>query len=171
MDKDRYLALFIEALEAIKQPRFFDSERGYQGELLAELRNRIDGAGLPGERIVEQEYQKTIPAHGLRIRPDIIIHIPFGRGVTKSRKVGNFVAIELKRRASEKQARAAFENLRHIKEAINYPLTVFLNIDSANPHAELCPGSIAAQTVCVAVRLENGNPVIRAQSHNTGLAV
>lgn len=163
MDKKGFLALFIEALEVIKEPRFFKSERGYQGELLAELRNRIARACFPGDPIVEQEYQKTIPVHGLTIRPDLIIHIPFDRGLTSDRKEGNFVAVELKRRANEKKARAAFENLRQIKETLNYPLTLFVNIDSANPFAEFCPDSIAVQTLCVAVRLENGNPVIRVQ--------
>lgn len=162
LDKERFLALFTQALEAIREPRFFSTERGYQGELLAELRNRIVGAGLPGDPVVEQEYQKTIPQHGLTIRPDIIIHIPFERGVTNSRREGNFVAVELKRRAGRRRAEAVFENLRQIKENLNYPLTVFVNVDSANPHAESCPGSIAAQTVCIAVLLEDGNPVIRA---------
>jgi hypothetical protein len=163
LDKKGFLALFIEALEAIKEPRFFESERGYQGELLAALRNRIARAHFPGDPIVEQEYQKTIPAHGLRIRPDLIIHIPFDRGFTRDRKEGNFIAVELKRRANEKKARAAFENLRQIKEALDYPLTLFVNIDSANPCAEFCPDSIAVQTPCVAVKLEDGNPVIRVQ--------
>jgi hypothetical protein len=163
LDKKGFLALFIEALGAIKEPRFFESERGYQGELLAELRNRVATACFPGDPIVEQEYQKTITAHGLKIRPDIIIHIPFNRGLTKHRKEGNFVAVELKRRASERTAHAAFKNLRQIKEALNYPLTLFVNIDSANPFAEFCPDCIAVQTLCVAVRLENGNPVIRVQ--------
>ncbi len=106
------MALFMEALLTIREPRFFDTERGYQRELLAELRNRLGGAGLPGDPIVEQEYQKTIPHHGLTIRPDIIFHIPFERGVSDSRREGNFVAVELKRRASRRQAEDAFENLR-----------------------------------------------------------
>lgn len=163
MNKAQFLALFMEALGAIREPRFYDTERGYQGELLAELRSRIVGADLPGDPVVEQEYQKTIPQHGLTIRPDIIIHIPFDRGVTGSRREGNFVAVELKHRGNRKQAEDAFENLRQIKEELNYPLTVFVNIDSANTHADLCPNSIAAQTVCVAVRLEDDTPVIRAQ--------
>lgn len=161
LDEGLFLALFMDALRAIRKPRFFDTERGYQGELLAELRSIIGRGGLPGDPIVEQEYQKTIPRHGLRIRPDIIIHIPFERGVTNGRREGNFVAVELKRRAGRRQAGIAFKNLRQINEALNYPLTVFVNIDSANNHAELCPGSIAAQTVCIAVRLEDGDPVIR----------
>jgi hypothetical protein len=163
LNKEQFLALLTEALEAIKEPRFYDTERGYQGELLAELRSRIVFAGLPGDPVVEQEYQKTLPQHGLTIRPDIIIHIPFDRGVTGSRREGNFVAVELKRRGSKQQVEDAFENLRQIKEVLDYPLTVFVNIDSADTHAELCPESIAAQTVCVAVRLEGRNPIIRAQ--------
>jgi hypothetical protein len=163
LDKHWFLELFIEALRAIRESRFFGTERGYQGELLSELRARILGADLPGDPIVEQEYQKTLPQHGLTIRPDIIIHIPFERGFTNSREEGNFVAIELKRRASRKQAEGAFENLRQIKEALDYPITFFVNIDSANPYAELCPRSIADGTECIAVRLEGGIPVINAQ--------
>lgn len=73
------------------------------------------------------------------------------------------MAIELKHRGSRRQAKDAFENLRQIKEALDYPLTIFVNVDSADTHAELCPGSIAAQTVCAAVRLEDGIPIVRAQ--------
>lgn len=102
MNKEQFLPLFMEALATIREPRFYDTERGYQGEVLAELRSRLVGAGLPGDPVVEQEYQKTIPQHGLTIRPDIIIHIPFDRGVTGSRREGNFVAVELKRRGSRR---------------------------------------------------------------------
>ncbi len=163
MDKERFIVIFIEALKAIREPQFFEDERGYQGELLAELRNRIEGAGLLSDPIIQQEYQKTLPKHDIRIRPDIIIHIPFSRGFTRNRKEGNFIAVELKRRASKRKAEDAFESLRRIKDALNYPLTIFLNIDSANPRAELCPDSIAAQTLCVAVQLEDGEPAIRMQ--------
>jgi hypothetical protein len=165
LDKELFLTLFIEALRAIREPRYFNTERGYQGELLAELRNRIEAAKLPGDPIVEQEYQKTIPRHGLTIRPDIIIHIPFDRGVTESRRQGNFVAVELKRRADKRLAEDAFDNLRQIKEALDYPLTIFVNIDSSDTYAEICPGEISAQTACIAVRLEDGNPVVKVQGY------
>lgn len=163
MDKELFLALFVDALQAIREPRYFNTERGYQGELLAGLKNRIGAAGLPGDPIVEQEYQKNIPQHGLTIRPDIIVHVPFDRGATESRRQGNFVAVELKRRANKQMAEAAFDNLRQIKEALDYPLTIFVNVDSSDTYAELCPDAISTQTVCIAVRLEDGNPVVRTR--------
>ena len=79
------LAVFIDALERIQEPRFFQTERGYQGELLAELRTRLADAAFPGDPVVEQEYQKRIRLHGIKIRPDIIIHTPFERGCTERR--------------------------------------------------------------------------------------
>jgi len=161
MDKERFLLLLQQALETIREPRFFKSERGYQGELLATLRAKLPDAGFPGDPIIEQEYQKRMPAHRIKIRPDLIIHIPFDRGGVESRKKGNFVAMELKRRSAKIDE--VFESLRKIKEALNYPLTVFINIDSEDPHSESCPSSIAQHTVCFAVRLENGQPVVRRQ--------
>ena len=113
--------------------------------------------------MLQQEYQKRLNRHGIRIRPDIIIHVPFERGVTESREEGNFVAMELKRRATRKTAKGAFANLVKIKKALKYSLTIFINIDSYQTQIALCPKSIASQTVCFAVRLEEGRSVVRAE--------
>jgi hypothetical protein len=78
MSKDkRFLSLLQDALKSIHEPRFFETERGFQGELLVQLAKRLREAAFPGDPVVEQEYQKTIPSHGIKIRPDIIIHVPF----------------------------------------------------------------------------------------------
>ena len=69
----------------ITEPRFFATERGFQGELLAELRARLHEAYFPGDPVVEQEYQKRMREHDIRIRPDLIVHIPFERGLTRVR--------------------------------------------------------------------------------------
>jgi len=100
-NQEQFLALLKDALEHIREPLFFETERGFQGELLALLHNGLDGIELPGAPIVEQEYQKTISNHGLYIRPDIIVHIPFDRGHAERRNQDNFVAIELKLRSTE----------------------------------------------------------------------
>ena len=92
-----FLNALIDSVGAIDEARLFQDERGYQGELLQELARRFYKGGFPGDPIVQQEYQKTIPSHGIRIRPDIIVHIPFERGASKDRRHGNFIAIELKR--------------------------------------------------------------------------
>jgi hypothetical protein len=120
---------------------------------------------LEADPIVEQEYQKRLLLHGIRIRPDIIIHVPFERGVTERRDKGNFVAMELKRRATSKTAKGAFANLAKMKKALKYPLTIFINIDSDQTHVALCPKSIAGQTACFAVHLEDGKSVVRLEEH------
>ena len=129
------------------------------------LRARVPEAGFPGDPIIEQEHQKRLPDHGINLRPDLIIHIPFDRGTLEDRKGGNFVVIEIKRRSADVQQ--AFESLRMIHEALNYQLTVLVNIDSQQTHAEECPASIAQQTVCFAVMEEAGAPVVRVQACGT----
>jgi hypothetical protein len=151
------------ALESIREPRFYETERGFQGELLVQLVNRLKDAEFPGDPIVEQEYQKTMPAHGINIRPDIVIHIPFERGLARQREEGNFVAIELKLRSTENEARGDFANLEQMHERLHYPLTIFINIDSEETHAALCPKGIAGQTACFAVQLKDGEPVVQSE--------
>jgi hypothetical protein len=143
---EQFLAIFQEALGAIREARFFATERGYQGELIAELRQRLHQADFPGDPVIEQEYQETLPNHGIAIRPDLIIHIPFDRKVTEKRSQGNFVAVEIKRRASPAEAAEDFESLVAMKEQLNYPITIFLNLDAAETYASRCPVSIASQT-------------------------
>lgn len=158
-----FLDALADALGAIDETRLFEDERGYQGELLQELAIRFAEGGFPGQPIVQQEYQKTLPMHGIRIRPDIIIHIPFERGGLADRRQGNFVAIELKRDASEKTARQAFGNLQAMNEALAYPLTIFINIDSNSTCMEFCPESISGQTVCFSVCLADGMPKVQVE--------
>lgn len=86
---EHFLTLFQEALAAIRESRPYATERGYQGALIGDLQKRLDGAALPGDPIIEQEYQKTLPHHGITVRPDLIIHIPFERGATRRRNEGN----------------------------------------------------------------------------------
>lgn len=157
---DQFLVIFQQALASISEQRFFQTERGYQGELLHQLQNRLEAAGFPGDPIVEQEYQKTLPSHGINIRPDLIIHIPFERGVAKRRNEGNFVAIEIKCRATGAEAERDFQSLELLKNNLGYPLTIFLNVDSTETHAERCPARLARQTVCFAVRLDEQTPVV-----------
>jgi hypothetical protein len=164
-DRERFLAMLRQALEGISEEQFFRDERGFQGALLQEISRRLPRGVLPEDPIIQQEYQKRLPMHGIRIRPDIIIHVPFERGVAEGRDEGNFVAMELKRRATAKKAKGAFANLAQMKKALKYPLTVFINIDSEQTHAALCPKSIAGQTACFAVRFEDGRSVVRVDEH------
>jgi hypothetical protein len=62
----------------------------------------------------------------------------------------------MKRRATPKEADSDFESLEAIQAHLDYPLTIFLNIDSAQTFAERCPKAIAGQTVCFATLLTDG---------------
>jgi hypothetical protein len=84
----------------------------------------------------------------------ILLHVPFERGETQNRWEGNFVALELKLRASAKDADVDFSSLSLLALKLSYPLTIFLNIDSSETYFKQCPAEIAQQTVCCAVRLE-----------------
>jgi hypothetical protein len=157
------VALLEESLQSISEEVLYRDERGFQGALLHELNARLGKGVLPEDPIIQQEYQKRLRHHGIKIRPDIIVHIPFERGLVGERDEGNFVAVELKRRATVKRAKSAFANLALMKKALRYPLTVFINVDSEETHAAVCPRTIAEQTVCFAVRLERGKSVVKAE--------
>jgi hypothetical protein len=167
-DHDAFLGIFREALLAIREPRFYSTERGYQGKLLAELEKRLPGLNLPGNPVVEQEYQKRVPDHGLNIRPDILIHIPFERAATEFSNEGNFVAIEIKRRATYLEARGDFDSLHRLSQALKYPLTIFLNIDSDQTHfqaqwREKCPSLVFFAVKLAANAERDGQVEIRAR--------
>jgi hypothetical protein len=161
--QEQFLTLLQQSLENIREERFFQDERGFQGALLQELSQQVAYGAFPGDPIIEQEYQKRLPLHKIRIRPDIIIHVPFERGVAEGRDEGNFVEMELKRRATPKKAKEAFANLAQMKNALNYPLTILINIDSEQTHAALCPKSIADQTACFVIRFEGGKSAVRLE--------
>jgi hypothetical protein len=162
----KLLAALEQSLGSITEEVLYGDERGFQGALLHELQVRLGRGVSPEDPIIQQEYQKRMRHHGIKIRPDIIVHVPFERGTVEGRDKGNFVAIELKRRATAKAARQALASLAQIKEALKYPLTVLINVDSAETHARLCPASIADQTVCFAVRLQAGVPVVKAERYS-----
>ena len=143
MERARFLRILREALEAITEPRFFATERGFQGELLAGLRARLHEAYFPGDPVVEQEYQKRMREHDIRIRPDLIVHIPFERDLTRVRRAGNFVAVEIKRDIND--VPAAFENLAVIERALDYALTVLVMVNSPDTRRRAVPGGYRAK--------------------------
>lgn len=99
--------------------------------------------------------------HGLRIRPDIILHEPFDLGRHTGRDEGNHAVMELKRRATPGTAVDAFTNLVAMIDALKYPLGVFINIDSPKTWAESVPESHRARIACLAAHLDdNGEPLV-----------
>jgi hypothetical protein len=155
-----------ECLGSVRNARFFDTERGYQGELYAELRARLPAISLPGDAIVEEEYQKRLPEHGVRVRPDIIVHIPTPSG--GNRRHGNFAVLELKLSAGPTAARKDFAKLDAVLDALHYPLGVFVNICSAQTHAAHYRGAFGERIHFFAVqRVGRGIQLRHARSHGS----
>jgi hypothetical protein len=159
MDSKELLTVIATALTSITDPHYYEDERGFQGELYAQLRLRE--MALPAGALIREEYQKRLTEHGLRLRPDIIVHEPYDPVRHGGRNEGNHAAMELKRRATVGTAADAFTNLVAIIEALDYPLGVFINIDSPKTWAESVPEAHRARIVCLAVYLDgNGKPLV-----------
>ncbi|AQT53725.1 TPA: hypothetical protein U2L33_002062 [Burkholderia cenocepacia] len=156
MDRDIFIEHLTTALLSITTPRFYETERGFQGELLVGLQRAIPEGFLPDRVIIEQEYQKRLRVHGLAIRPDIIIHEPFDPNRHFSRRDRNVAVMELKRAATTEKAAADIENLVQMMEILEYPMAIFLNIASELTHAEVVPAELRERIVCFAVNLRNG---------------
>ena len=143
----------IEALGRVVNARLFETERGFQGALHANL-EAVLGRALPPEAIIEQEYQKRIRSHGIRRRPDIIIHVPTPPG--GDRTDGNFAVLALKRRATQGKAWRDFEALDDMFERLHYPFGAFINIGSDRDHAERYSGRFPERIHFFAVWRDNG---------------
>ncbi len=146
-------ACLRDALQAITAPRFYETERGFQGQLLVELGRRLN---LAAPALVEQEYQKTKLLHGLTIRPDIVIHEPFDPERHRHRADGNLAAIELKRRGTPARSRDDYTNLATMLRVLRYPVAFFINIASTRPHAHLTPPEAEGGVIPFAVSLRAG---------------
>src|SRR5262245_6727854 len=158
MDIDAVLTVIRDSLRAVMAPRLFETERGYQGALLAELSRRFPTFGVESDgALVEQEYQKRVGDHGLNIRPDLIIHKPFDPKRHTSRTEDNFAVFELKRRATKREAREDLANLISMMEVLCYPLGVFVNIDATETHHTQAPRRAPGRLVAFAVSLDNGD--------------
>jgi hypothetical protein len=149
-----------EALAAIKNPRFFVTERGFQGELLAQLASRLQ---LPNQAILEQEYQKRQQEHGLAIRPDIIIHEPYDPKRHSARTEGNYAVLELKLNATRDEAFEDFQSLATMIKVLRYPVGIFVNIASDATYSELIPQDVRKQIITFAVFLVDGNTKVIPQ--------
>ncbi|MEW8275989.1 MAG: hypothetical protein AB2733_18090 [Candidatus Thiodiazotropha taylori] len=145
-----------EALSSIKHPRYYDTERGFQGALLAEINKKLPELELEGA-IIEEEYQKRIRDHGFKIRPDLIIHVPFDYSNLESRKHGNFVVIELKRQATVDEALDDYRKLTNMCKSLDYPLGIFINISSDTSHLSEYEENDDPRIHSFAVELKNEN--------------
>lgn len=131
VNQNHFLQLLRSALLAIQEPRLYSTEREFQGELLAQLRARLGDVPIwPGSPAVEQEYQESAAIHGLEHRPDLIIHSPFDRGLFEHKGQGDYVVIELKRRAGKQTAETIYAQLGQMCTLLDYAMGILINVDS-----------------------------------------
>lgn len=161
MDSEQLLGNIVESLTAVNVPHYYEDERGFQGEFYAQLHHRLRDIVLPEGAMLREEYQKKLGQHRLNIRPDIILHEPFDPLRHRGRDEGNHAVIELKRRATRNTANDAFASLIAMIDTLNYPLGVFINVNSSKTWAELVPDAYRNCIACLAVSLsENGAPKV-----------
>jgi hypothetical protein len=161
MDINELLKVTAAALTSVTNPHYYQDERGFQGEFYAQLRLLLRDVTLPVGTLPREEYQKKLAQHGLRIRPDIIIHEPFDPTRHRGRDEGNHAVMELKRRATPSAAANATKSLITMIDTLNYRFGVFINVDSTKTWAESVPRAYRARIVCLAVHLdESGTPVL-----------
>jgi hypothetical protein len=134
--RDEIVTATDQALQQVAEPRFFRTERGFQGQFYCALQRALEERSLlQNGRILEMEYQKS-NRHGMSQRPDIVLHVPTedsGMAVTEN----NFAVWALKRRATTQQAEEDFARLDQMFEILRYPLGIFVNIDT-NDHLVSC---------------------------------
>ncbi|MEO8360356.1 MAG: hypothetical protein ABI672_10025 [Vicinamibacteria bacterium] len=138
------------SLEAVTAPRFFETERGFQGDFAANLRGLVASSlSLAKDCIIESEYQKSLKTHRTAIRPDVVVHIP--TVLTGNRTADNFLAIELKLRATAADAQSDFESLDTLMDALEYETAAFINISSDRTHADVYRGGYPDRIHCFAI--------------------
>ena len=153
MDIETLIEALSESLYAIEEPRFYETERGFQGQLLVELSKRIPEYFPDDIAIIEQEHQKTLERHGLKIRPDIVIHQPFDPTIHETRRHGNFAVIELKLRAGPKRAAEDFTNLYSMLTLLDYPVGIFINVSHSRTQAIHAPAEARGRIIAFATKL------------------
>ena len=158
-EKRAIIECTIDALSSIVEPRYFKTERGYQGAFYCSLRNQLQKKiKLPEEAILEMEYQKS-SRHDMTQRPDIVFHIPASENGIPVDK-GNFAAYELKPNASSAEAQTDFKNLDELFSRLNYELGFFINIDSGRDFMNEYRGIFKNRIHGLAVKLSNENIII-----------
>lgn len=162
------LEALVEALKAVRDPRFYKSERGYQASLYSALQGALLARRLlEPPFILEAEHQKSPSRHNTNQRPDIILHAPAeqtGRPVSEN----NRAAFALKLNASPAAARSDFGKLDEMCSApLNYPLAVFINIASTEHRLVEYQGQFRDRLHAFATGLNDGHvDVVHASFRN-----
>ena len=161
--KKHIIEATIEALKSIRNPRYFNNERGYQGEFYCALRKQLAERAvigldkhdtIIGDIILDMEYQKR-GVHRTQQRPDIILHKP-AKVTNTSVDENNFAVWALKRKCRCPKAKKDFTKLNEMFRNLNYPLGFFINIDNDSHHLEHYKGDYDKRIFGFSVRLRNG---------------
>jgi hypothetical protein len=148
---DELAEAVVHLLYEVRHPRFYETERGFQGRLNALVQERVSEQVLPADAIVEEEYQKRMARHGNRLRPDLIVHRPTPEDEDPTE--GNHLVVAFKRRATASDAAADFDKLDRMIDDLGYPAALFVNIDSDATHSDAYSGAHTASIHCAATRL------------------
>jgi len=156
--QSKIIELTIESLKKINESRFYSTERGYQGRFQCALYQELDRNNiLPNDAIIEEEYQKTIPNHGINQRPDIIIHIPVEHSGLENRKLNNFIVYALKKDVNKDKATADFKKLNEMLKKLDYDLGIFININGyPDTYLKYCEEEFKDRIHEFSVNFQNG---------------
>ena len=124
------------------------------------------GEALASKAIIEQEYQKRIEPHGIRRRPDVIIHVPTPPGGDHTG--GNFAVLALKRRATRTMAQQDSEALDEMFDRLHYPFGAFINIGSDRTLAEHYRGGFPERIHFFPVWQGNGRTYVKHERIQDG---
>ena len=128
-----FIEIVITALKEINSPRFFKTERGFQGRFTIALYKKLGENNIfPNGTIIEEEYQKSLKLHGIKQRPDLIIHVPIETSHSSNRKENNYVVFAFKLSGNKTKVLKDFEKLNELIEKLDYSLGIFININSLN---------------------------------------
>lgn len=145
----------LEAISKVRNPRYFCSERGYQGQFYCQLQSILEEQNIiTADLILEMEYQKQVQNHHMTQRPDIILHIPSEVSGASSTE-NNFCVWALKRGTNSTGAREDFEKLNMMMEVLNYPVGIFINIDSGRHFLESYDLSYKNRIAAISVLLQD----------------
>ena len=156
MNTNAVIGIVIDALKKVNNPRFFKTERGYQGRFGCAMYEVMDNKGIfPDDAILEEEYQKRRNEHGTIQRPDIIVHIPTEISGLANTTKNNFVVFAFKKNATLKKAGEDFYKLDVMFKELEYPLGIFINIGTLHTHIDKYRGDYKERLHFFSVVMKN----------------
>lgn len=149
---NRILRATVDALHQIRETRFYSTVRAYQGRFYCALQKELMDRGfVDGNCILEQQLQ-------------IILHVPAEDSGAPAGE-NNSGVWALKRAANSEGARDDFDKLDSLFETLNYPLGVFINLDSDQHHFAAYTGPFSERLFCAAVQLVRGGVAIHRSAN------